>query len=246
MKMLKGQLFSSYFLHEGIKFTDDYKNLNEKELKNLYLKIKDIYNKFPKRSNPDEIDTEEGLLCPVLNLLGYTYSRQKSISREGRYDVPDFILFSNKKDKERFDSVPLHDKPWNIGIAILESKRWNRKLDRGDKTDPIDQNIPSNQILRYLSNVEVASNGKILWGILTNGRLWRLYYHKFPTRSEGYMEIDFDNIFDDSTLYLFGTDISSYELFKIFYLIFRKDAFIHTDFRSDKTFLEVALEDGKK
>ena len=122
-------------------------------------------------------------------------------------------------------------------------------MDRGDNTDPIDPHIPSNQILKYLSSTEIASNGKILWGILTNGKIWRLYYNRFPTRSEGYFEIDFAEVFETSASDLF-TQIKSeeerLELFKLFYLFFRKEAFTPTDWRPHKTFLELALEEGKK
>jgi hypothetical protein len=79
---------------------------------------------------------------------------------------------------------------------VLEAKRFERPLDkRGAKAEKYDSGTPSGQILRYLSNAEVASNGKILWGILTNGRHWRLYYHKAKSRTEGFIEFDLDLIF---------------------------------------------------
>jgi ribosomal protein S25 len=58
------------------------------------------------------------------------------------------------------------DKRYPHGIAILESKRWLRALDRGDATDPLDRGTPSNQILRYLSSAEIASNRQIRVGRL--------------------------------------------------------------------------------
>lgn len=53
------------------------------------------------------------------------------------------------------------DRRYRHGTAIVESKRWMRALDRGDTTDRLDPGTPSNQILRYLSAAEVASDRAI-------------------------------------------------------------------------------------
>ena len=45
-------------------------------------------------------------------------------------------------------------------------------------------------MLRYLSRAETLSDRRIQLGILTNGRLWRLYYQGAKSRSEEYLEID--------------------------------------------------------
>lgn len=238
-----GQLFSKYFLEEGIKETFDYKNLDNETLYKKYKKIKDFYLNFPKKLNKDETFTEDKIIKPILNELGFFYTRQPSLEKKGRRDVPDFILFTNEEDKEIFDRSEKSELPFHRASLILEAKRWNRALDKGDKLDPIDPSIPSNQILRYLSIIESSSNGKVLWGILTNGRCWRLYYHKFPSRSEGFIEFDLDEILEGkATLF----EEENLEKFKIFYLLLRKEAFIKIPERPDKTFLEIALEEGKK
>ena len=161
---MKGSLFSNYFWEEGIKATEDWKRYSEEELENIYSKISEVFKSFSKRKRPDEADTEDGLIRPIIELLGFQWSRQKSPSRKGRQDVPDFVLFPDKKSKEDFDKEPSERKPWDKAICILEGKRWKRTLDKGDKTDPIDSRSPFNQILRYLSVAEPASNGKIVWG----------------------------------------------------------------------------------
>ena len=241
---MKGSLFSNYFLEEGIKATEDWKRYSEEELGNIYSKISEVFKSFSKRKRPDEADTEDGLIRPIIELLGFQWSRQKSPSRKGRQDVPDFVLFPDKKSKEDFDKEPSERKPWDKAICILEGKRWKRNLDKGDKTDPIDSRSPFNQILRYLSVAEPASNGKIVWGILTNGEIWRLYYHKAPSRAEGFIEFNLSEVFEEPSL--FDNFQNKKEKFKIFYLFFRKEAFIPTDWRPYNTFLEIALEEGKR
>ena len=244
--MRVGQLFTEYFLKEGIKNTPDYKLIErdenyKKNLSQLLEEIENIYNNFKKRKSPDEADTEDDLIRPILDRLGFFYVRQKSPQKGTRTDIPDFILFSNKKDREEFNKAPSNNKPWTKPICILEGKRFERMLDKKDIKDIIDPSVPSSQILRYMTSIEIASNGKILWGILTNGRIWRLYYYRYTPRSEGHLEIDFEQIFKTD---LFSSN--NIELFKIFYLFFRKEAFITTNYRPHKTFLEIALEEGKR
>ena len=240
---MRGALFSNYFLEEGIKETEDWKNCTEEEVKKLFYEVKGRFEESSNRKKPDEADTEDSLIRPIIELLGFYYSRQKHPSKKGRRDVPDFVLFPDKELKKAFDNEPSKNKPWDKGICILEGKRWRRYLDKGDKTDPIDPHIPSNQILRYLSAVEAPSNGQILWGILTNGDSWRLYYQKASPKAEGFIEFTLSELFGAS---LFDSLQSKLETFKQFYLLFRKEAFIPTTWRPHKTFLEIALEEGKK
>jgi len=242
--MLQGSLFSSYFLEEGIRNTEDWKRCSDEEVSGIYHKAKDIFTEFTKMKEPDEADTEDGLIRPLIELLGFEYARQKSPSTTGRQDVPDFVLFPDEKAKEEFDQSPRDNKPWDKAICILEAKKWQRHLDRGDKTDLLDPHIPSNQILRYLSVAEPASNGHILWGILTNGELWRLYYQKASSRAEGYVEFNLSEIFREPNL--FENEPQKIEKFKLFYLLLRKEAFIPAEWRPHKSFLEIALDEGKR
>ncbi|NPB04310.1 MAG: hypothetical protein GXO39_07875 [Thermotogae bacterium] len=241
-KVKRGELFSSYFLSEGIRNTEDWKRLSDEELNELFKKVKDIYDNFAgKNKNPNEANTEEEIIIPFLKeIFGFLYRKQELLERTM---VLDFVLFPDEESKERFDSAGKDNKLWHEAVCILEAKRWNRKLDRADKSDKDDPRVPSNQILRYLSSAEVRSNGKILWGILTNGKVWRLYYRKAPSQLDGFVEFDLEEMFGEVDL--FNNLEQKKEKFKTFYLLFRKEAFIPTEWRH-KTFLEIALEEGRK
>lgn len=244
---MRGNLFSNYFLEEGIKNTEDWKRCTEKEIREIYSKIRSVYVQFSKRKKPDEADTEDGLIEPILKYFGFYWSRQKSPSQKGRQDIPDYILFPDENSKNEFDKEDPSYKPWYKAICILEGKRWRRSLDKRDKTDPVDPHVPSNQILRYLSVIEPVSNGRVVWGILTNGEIWRLYYQRVSSRAEGYIEFNLNEIFEEEHPDLFDKSfVSKKEKFKIFYLLFRKMAFVPTTWRPYKTFLEIALEEGKR
>ncbi len=237
----QGSLFTHYFLAEGVRQASDYRALDEVKLAQLHKKIQSRYEKFRRAQRPDEADTEDELIQPILNELGFTYLRQKKPGQ--RTDKPDYLLFDSNSAKQR----ALEDKSrqFQLGIAILEAKRFERPLDRrGGLEDAFDPGTPSSQILRYLSSTELASDGKILWGILTNGCLWRLYYHKAKSRTEGYLEFDLDPILNPDGLFPLS-DQERLEAFKLFYLFFSRDAFVPTTERPYKTFLEFALEEGK-
>src|SRR5205823_2912899 len=78
---------------------------------------------------------------------------------------------------------------YEFGSAIVESKRWNRPLDRrSDQRDEV--TAPSTQMLRYLRRVDDLTQGALRWGILTNGARWRLYYSGARSVSEQFFEID--------------------------------------------------------
>ncbi len=217
---MKGNLFTTYFLEEGIKETEDWKKLSAEELESFFLKVSERLEELELSGGEvDEADTEDLVIRPILELLGFSYYRQKSIS--GRHlDVPDFVLFSGEEERKEFGKR----RDWSKALAILEAKRWSRDIEKD-----------IGQILRYLSAVEVESGGKVLWGILTNGRVWRLYYHRFPSRMEGYIEFDLGRVVKERDL----------TLLKLFYLLFRKEAFIPAEWRR-KSFLEMALQERKR
>lgn len=115
------------------------------------------------------------MIVPVLKALGWTeYARQQTANQSGREDVPDFLLFPSADAKPAAMTNRGSAHRYSHGKLIVEAKRWRRPLDRGDATDHMDPGTPSSQMLRYLSQVEVASDRAIRWGILTNGAVWRL------------------------------------------------------------------------
>lgn len=81
--------------------------------------------------------------------------------------------------------------PWarfELGACIVEAKRWNRPLDReGGLGDP---QAPSTQLMHYLRRADDVTAGKMRWGLLTNGRLWRLYWQGALSVAEDFLEID--------------------------------------------------------
>ncbi len=174
---IKGSLFTREFLIDGILEHEEWKNLQESAVNDFRAKLNAIFADFPINGNPIESTTEKDLIEPVIEALGWdSYLTQQTTSKKGRKDVPDYLLFPNAESKQKANNEKQQAKRYRYGLSILEAKAWEVPLDKKGKGEDFDSRIPSNQILRYLSLADIQSNGNIKWGILTNGRKWRLYF----------------------------------------------------------------------
>ena len=244
--MLRGSLFTEDFLREGITDYSEWRDLPDEELEAFSSKLRDIFSKFPIDGNPIEATTEDDLIKPILEALGWdNYLTQQTTARKGRADIPDFLLFPTQEAKLKANDESEQHKRYIHGTAILEAKAWNVLLDR--KGNQALDRVPSNQIIRYLTSVDVQSNGHIQWGILTNGRLWRIYYNRAKSKSEDFLELNLPLALG---LTGFQGDLFTSETqkeqdwVKAFYLLFRSQAF--NKVFENKTFHEKALEEAGK
>ena len=180
----QGSLFANDFFRDSIARLDDWSELAAAALDAFEASVRDVFDGFPIAGSPNESQTEDDLIWPVLEQLGWTASlRQQNLSAHGREDVPDGLLFRDAAAKGRANGFTEEWKRYEFGLAVVESKRWGRPLDRrsgrrGEET------APSTQMLRYLRRVDDLTTGKLRWGILTNGARWRLYYQGSRSVSE--------------------------------------------------------------
>ena len=93
--------------------------------------MRDVFDGFPIAGSPNESQTEDDLIWPVLLQLGWKASlRQQNLSAQGREDVPDGLLFTDAAAKDRANGFTEEWKRYAFGLAVVESKRWLRPLDR--------------------------------------------------------------------------------------------------------------------
>ena len=243
----QGSLFVNDFLCESVTESPDWQAIDVSALATFEASARDIINRFPTRKTPNESQTEDDLIWPVLGKLGWTVSlRQQNLSAHGREDVPDGLLFADDAAKDRANGFAEEWKRYEFGLAVVESKRWGRPLDRrsgrrGEET------APSTQMLRYLRRVDDLTTGKLRWGILTNGARWRLYYQGARSVSEQFFEVDLAALLDlpghnDGLFAL--TEAERHHWLKVFVLVFRREAFLAgpTD---PRTFHQRAIEEGR-
>ncbi len=242
----QGSLFSNDFLVESIKSMPDWGGLEDEDVKAVSRDLRAIFDRFPTSQTPNESQTEDDLIWPVLGRLGWIASlRQQNLAPRGREDVPDGVLFKDATTKAEANVFREEWKRYELGLAVVESKRWLRPLDRrsgrrGEET------APSTQMLRYLRRVDDLTTGKLRWGILTNGGRWRLYYQGARSVSEQFFEVNLGAILDlpghNDGLFALAEEERLHWL-KVFAFIFRRDAFLPTPSDS-RTFHQRALEEG--
>ena len=167
-EVFRGGLFASDLLADAAVRPDDWPALDDAELDDLEASFRAVFARFPVSQSPNESQTEDDLIWPVLRLLGWTASlRQQNLSAHGREDVPDGLLFADEAAKGRANALAEEWRRYELGVAVVESKRWLQPFDR--RPDSRAEGVaPSTQMLRYLRRVDDLTSGDLRWGILTN------------------------------------------------------------------------------
>ena len=242
--MRNGTLFTQDFLREGILTTSDWEEFTDAEFVSTKSVLKQIFDRFASGAAHNEADTEERVIYPVFSALGWgdLILRKNTMAKKGHEDVPDALLLPDAESLSRADKAKKASEKFRHGVLICEAKKWELPLDRGSGDA-----VPSTQMLRYLTRADVMSEGRILWGVLTNGRIWRLYSQRAKSRSEQFLEIDLGPVLglkgieDD----IFApTPDEANQLLTVFILMFRCGAFLPTRDKG-RTFHDVALEEGR-
>ena len=170
-------LFSDHFLQERL---PDWKAWKvDAELIPFRNGLKSLYEaKKHFLVDMNEAQTEDEFIKPVLDLLGYTdsYIVQASTKLGKQTSRPDYALFPDQATKDK-SYTKVKDNDYTQCIGIADAKYWERELDlaKSSERDTFTNLNPSFQIAGYLTGT------KQNWGILTNGRLWRLYSTKSGT-----------------------------------------------------------------
>ena len=246
-EVFHGSLFAGDLLAESIVRSADWAALDNEALHDLEVSLRAVLARFPAASAPNESQTEDDLIWPVLRCLGWNASlRQQNLTARGRDDVPDGLLFADEAAKDRANGFAEEWRRYEHGVAVVESKRWLRPLDRrsGGHGEGV---APSTQMLRYLRRVDDLTSGGLRWGILTNGARWRLYYQGARSVSEQFFEIDLAAVLDlpghNDDLFALSQPERRHGL-KLFVLFFRREAFLPGEADSRTLHLR-ALEEGR-
>lgn len=218
-----GSLFTTDYLVEAITATPAYLALDVDPLR---VRLTGIAAAFPQSHRTNESQTEDDFIWPVLAALGWSESlRQQNLTVSGRDDVPDGLLFA---DAEAKASANVQGDQWRRyahGLAVVESKRWARPLDRASGRDEV--TAPSTQMLRYLRRIDDLTEGKLRWGILTNGTKWRLYWAGARSVSEEFLEVDLSRVLAlDGNDDLFASDADRDHWLRVFAVMFSREAFL--------------------
>ena len=188
---LNKPLFSSHYLEHRLVDSPEW-SLDPRPtfdaLQQLYQRKKALL------SSLNEAQTEEEFIKPVLEILGFSYIAQVVTKTKGRAERPDYALFAN--DEQKLAAYPNQNNEsvfYHQVLAIAEAKYWERSLSKvssNDQRDFYKNTNPSFQIASYLIGTSVN------WGILTNGREWRLYYRLASSTATEFYPMDLVEILE--------------------------------------------------
>lgn len=137
----------------------------------------------------------------ILRRLGYTFSVAES-DPEDEHVRFDFTLFTDPEDFNRGTPFRGTREFFSGANAMLKSFEWTDSLDEQEV-----EGAPSNpafEIDRYLRSTGAQ------WGILTNGRYWRLYNRNSSGTLNTFFQVDL----------LAALESSNLEDFKYFWMVF--------------------------
>ena len=183
------ELFSNYWLRRRLSLEPEWGEVRSEALK-ILESLRDLWKEQEPRVEKygSEAPLEESFIQPVFKLLGWKLFYQAYI--DGR--KPDYALFLNDRAYGRAlqhgRKSPLF---WHDPSIVVDSKAWHVSLDKPQRTGSR-REYPPEQMEWYLDKTRLD------WGILTNGRLWRLIPRKRPVgrpRFQTYLEVDLPALF---------------------------------------------------
>ncbi|MCL0057510.1 hypothetical protein M1N05_00370, partial [Dehalococcoidales bacterium] len=194
-------LFSDYYLEELVGEDSHWQAL-KKNAWEYRQRIANILGKAVPGINGDtpEAEVERRLIHPVLDTLGHVYFVQPAVPSSEGVRRPDYAFFPSAGALREAESYKGQLEFFKTALAVADAKAWERSLDKRVKGpgDPFTNHNPSYQIDFYLRATDKR------WGLLTNGRHWRLYHRDLSYRLDVYYEVDLPQIVtldEDAFLY---------------------------------------------
>ncbi len=176
-------------------------------------------------AHSNEAQTEADFIRPVLDILwaaeGKCWDVQVTIpALGGRPTQPDYAFFRTATDRSAAGPRKGTADYWRDVPCLGDAKGWNVSLDK----DRSAGGNPSAQMSEYLYR------SRVRWGILTSGRLWRLYEQDRSRAGGIFFEVDLRQALEQNDR----------EAFRWFYAFFRGAAFLpDTD---GKTFVDKVFQ----
>ena len=127
---MPGQLFTEYFLTDGIKESAESRESVESagEFDSFKDEVRQRYGAISGSSSPNEATTEQAIVHPALQLLGWAdYLPQQGST--GNEDIPDHLLFADPESKERAGARSSARNRYRDALVVEESKRLGLSLD---------------------------------------------------------------------------------------------------------------------
>jgi hypothetical protein len=216
-------LFPAHFLDQRLPDWPEYAALDPsgllEEVTAIWGSEREVLPSF------NEEQTEDRFIRPILTALGFKYTPRPAASMAGRRREPDYALFLDAETRADAERVGGSARYANA-VAVVEAKRFDRPLDRRRAAKALSED-PAAQIIHYVSITHVP------FGILTNGRIWRLYAQAGDLVEGAYYEVDLIDLLE-------GGDAEEFRRFAAFF-----GAAAFRPGESGTSFLDRALDESR-
>lgn len=221
--MLTGALFTQDFLQEAVTRWPSFRQALA-DAPAIRADLRALVDGIGDPSSLNEAQTEDRLVRPMLDRLGWAGLRVVQATAT-RSDIPDYLLFADPDAFARADALHGPDK-FRHAVAVGDAKRWSIGLDQRGGGAGLSE-TPASQVLRYMDRAATRSQS-CRWGLLTNGRSWRLYHQGASDRLNDYLEIDLLaalGLPGQDALPLFGLTVDPDHALALLTLFFGADGF---------------------
>src|SRR5579859_7281199 len=205
------RLFSDHYLdHILPRHWDSLRD----EASRVMLQLQELYARFTPNVN-NEAQTEDDWIKPVLRAMGHTFEVQAWLKTPDGAKRPDYFFYrDNAALIANKNKILDADDLQQGAFAVGDAKSWDRSLEKAIRgaskgSDPFNNKNPSFQIFFYMLHSGLP------WGILTNGRQWRLYHTRTAHKLEVFYEVDLPELLESNNV----------DAFLYFYTFFRRSAF---------------------
>lgn len=227
-------LFSGHYLHNSVPESKPWDCNDEAQealsaLSKLYYKEVELFDTY----NEDEL--RGAWIDEVLDILGYDYLNETPIPRgNGQVDYTLFNSSSERRQARRLGDSGNTEETFRHALGFVEAKQWEEDFEREYVGRPYRN--ASSQVRHYLDRTP----GNIRWGILTNGRKWRIYGNR-EYETQIYYEVDLVDLLNEGDI----------DKFKYFYVFFNplslrgtvSESFLNRVWTESETYAERLGED---
>jgi hypothetical protein len=203
-------LFTTHYLDERVKEREEWDCDDEaREAMNQLQSLYKLEGSLVEGYGEDALI--DNWIDEVLDVLGF--GTQEEVSLPDRGGFVDELLFESTSHRRDAAEVYLRTEDttdlFKHGVGLVEAKQWDAAFNIEFSEQRPYRNA-SHQTKHYLENTPP----NIQWGVLTNGRKWRLYgTNDYETQT--YYEVDLPALLENGDL----------ERFKYFFVFFRSGAF---------------------
>ncbi|EMA53191.1 Eco57I restriction-modification methylase domain-containing protein [Halococcus salifodinae] len=202
-------LFSGYYLDERVFGLDEWDC--DEEAEQAFEELQALYEaEQGTLESYDEDPLRQHWIDEVLSILGYESLPETPIlDARGSVDRALYDAADDRRAAAAMKSDGEYAGIYGQSLSVLEAKQWDADFTArfGEARSYRDA---SHQIKYYLEHTPES----VSWGILTNGKKWRLYGTK-DYETETYYEVDLVDLLESGSV----------EVFKYFYVFFRPAAF---------------------